>query len=101
MDQTSTSQPSQSANLVEAEQLQLQAIIEELETVYSDYISESELLWAQFKSATEEACHGRVAQLHRDLAALQEGRAQTCALEEQFDSAYQQVAGMSQQFQLK
>jgi len=98
MDPASTSQPSQSVNLIEEEQFKLQGYIEELETVYSDFVSESEQLWAQFKVSTEEACQGRVAELHRDLAALQDCRVQTCAVEEQFESVYQQVAGMSQQF---
>ena len=101
MEPETTSQPSQSLSLVQEEQFQLQSIIEELENVYSDYVSDMELLWAQFKAATEEACQSKVSELHRDLATLQDCQAQMHTLDEQMGHVNQYVASMSQHFQRK
>jgi hypothetical protein len=101
MEPAPTSQLSQPPNLVEDEFLQLQSIVEELETVYSDYVSGAELLWAQFKAATEEECQVRVAELRKDISDLQECKASVHSTEEQFDFACQYVTSMSQYLQRK
>lgn len=98
MDTSSCSQESQCPNLIEEEQLLLQSIIERLETVYSDFVSESEALWSGQKQATEEACQSVVSDTQRDLETLQEARAQGRVFDQQFEFAIQYVTNIGAQF---
>ena len=98
METAGGSQPSQTPNLVEDEENQFHAIVEALESLYSEFTINSEVLWQGFKQEIEEACSGRVGEVQQGLAELQNVRSQGYAIDEQFNFAIQYVASISETF---
>lgn len=77
MDSRYCSQNSVSQDLISEEKNQLDSMFEELESTYTDFISELDNLWEETKDKIQTACKEMLTGQQAQLERLQEAKAQS------------------------
>lgn len=87
MDSRYASQTSDSSDLNTEEKQQLEALCEELEGTYSNFVSELEQLWEETKEKMETACKSMLSNQQAQLEKLQEAKQQNHQIASQLQRA--------------